>query len=156
MAAIRGSGMQELMAGNMRDMQLRFQAAEAGGRVGETHVDWNLDFADLPIFNDGQAGFLSNRNRAGQTPVSTWGEDEWAAANALNAPAAVALDLPAQPRYVLEEVFVPAVLEASSTGSCIDIECQDGQEAARFYRISSYYTDAGTGAGVFVQTIYKN
>jgi type IV pilus assembly protein PilX len=38
LAAIRGSGLQEAMAGNMRDRNLAFQAAESGLSAGEANV----------------------------------------------------------------------------------------------------------------------
>lgn len=154
LAAIRGSGMQELMAGNMRDMQLRFQAAEAGARVGESHVNFSVAYEDLPIFGS-EAGMLKNMNLNNQVPVSTWGKAVWDVAPALDVPAAVALNLPAQPRYVLEEVIIPATLEAASSRSGLDIASQDVQEEGKVYRISSYYADSGTAAGAFVQSLYK-
>src|SRR5690606_41431153 len=39
LAAVRGSNMQEMMAGNMRDMNISFQNAEAGLRIGESQVN---------------------------------------------------------------------------------------------------------------------
>jgi type IV pilus assembly protein PilX len=38
LAAIRGSGLQEAMAGNMRDRNLAFQAAESGLSAGEANI----------------------------------------------------------------------------------------------------------------------
>jgi type IV pilus assembly protein PilX len=48
-AAMRGSSTQERMAGNSRDWNLAFQAAEAGLREGEQFL---LATAVLPAFND--------------------------------------------------------------------------------------------------------
>lgn len=154
LAAIRGSGLQELMAGNMRDMQLRFQAAEVGLRVGETRVDATIPFVDLPIFNDSTPGFLTNRNVANQIPVSAWKKADWEGADTIVA--TPDLQMPSRPRYVVEEVVIPATLEAASTGSAFDLLSLDYQEEGRVFRASSYYSDTGNGAGVFVQSLYKH
>jgi hypothetical protein len=50
-AAIRGSNMQEAMAGNLRDRNLAFQSAEAGLRIGEANVEAGATFGVfIPIF----------------------------------------------------------------------------------------------------------
>lgn len=57
LAAIRGSGMQELMAGNMRDRQLAFQAAESALREAEGVLKNELNKGISTIFDGSIAGY---------------------------------------------------------------------------------------------------
>lgn len=47
LAAIRGSGLQEAMAGNMRDRNLAFQAAESGLSAGEANIALTVPVAPI-------------------------------------------------------------------------------------------------------------
>lgn len=53
LAAIRGSGLQESMAFNMRDKTVAFQAAESGLRACETHIVRTKQFVTSCIENSG-------------------------------------------------------------------------------------------------------
>lgn len=159
MAAIRGSGLQEMMAGSMRDLNVRFQTAEAGLRYAETHVDFYVPFAQLPNFATNTKGFYQNLNLTGATrpPVSGWTGDNWTTANwaELASPPGWPADV-ANTRYVIEEVVIPVSLEAASTGSCLDQSCLDALEEGRVFRVSSYHSGDGTSTNVFVQSLYKH
>jgi type IV pilus assembly protein PilX len=159
MAAIRGSGLQEMMAGSMRDLNVRFQTAEAGLRYAESHVDFYVPFSQLPNFTANTSGFYQNLNLTGGTrsPVSTWTNDNWTTASwaAVASPAGWPADV-ANTRYVIEEVIIPVSLEAASTGSCLDQSCLDALEEGRVFRVSSYHTGNGASTNVFVQSLYKH
>lgn len=152
LAAIRGSGLQEMMAGNMRDMQLRFQAAEGGAATGEMTVRFDLADEDLQVFNGSKPGFRPDMNITPAKPVFQWGASDWGA-NAKDA-ASAAWNLPSTPRYVVEEIIIPVGLESASTGSALDHTSLDVQPEGKVYRISSRYSDDVSGR-VFIQTLYK-
>lgn len=153
LAAIRGTGLQEMMAGNMRDMQLRFQGAEGGAAAGEMTVRFELPDDKLAKFNNTVVGFRRDMNIAPGTPVFTWGDAEWGSM-ALAAPGS-SWGLPSTPRFVVEEIVIPVGLESASTGSALDHTSLDVQPEGKVYRASSRYSDETSSGRVLIQTLYK-
>lgn len=154
LAAIRGSSLQEMMASNLRDRNLAFQAAEAGLRAGESRVRLINDSA-RPAF-DGTAGLHPDLNQPTKTPVIQWGITEWA--NGANSVlTAMSLDVASQPRYVVEELIVSALDAAAAEGSGIDLASMDGAGGfpPEFYRISSRGVGGTTDADAVVQSVYR-
>jgi type IV pilus assembly protein PilX len=151
LSAIRGSGMQEAMAGNMRHLQLNFQAAEAGLRVGESRVDVKIIDANLPPF-DGSAGAYADLNQPGRTPVIQWLEADWNNAEKI---AVAELKMPDSPSHVVESVVIPVGLESIAMGHAIDHASLDNLEEGRVYRITSRYHDDTSGGDVILQSLYK-
>lgn len=145
LSAIRGSGMQELMAGNMRDNNLAFQAAEAGLRDAE----FLLDQGSVPAFDGSVVGFLpSNPNsiRAG-----FWHNYDWS--NSVTATHLGLEWLAHQPRYVIEEVrYVPTI---GTSGGGIDFASSLNAEDAVIYRITSSGIGGSLDSRVILQTTYK-
>lgn len=93
LSAMGGSGMQEKMAGNNRDLTLAFQAAEAALRNGETYYE-NTVVSLGSAFNGSNAGLYPE----GSNP------DIFAAATWTNARVYgdVIDGVAAQPRYIIE------------------------------------------------------
>lgn len=145
LSAIRGSGMQELMAGNMRDNNLAFQAAEAGLREAESVLDQDI----LPAFDGSVAGFIAaspNSIRAGY-----WHNYDWS--NSVVADHLELEWLANQPRYVIEEMrYLPT---AGSGGSGIDFASSLNAEDAVIYRITSIGIGGSQDSRVILQTTYK-
>ena len=152
LAAIRGSSLQEMMASNLRDRNLAFQAAEAGLRAGESRVGLINDSA-RPAF-DGTAGLHPDLNQPTKTPVVQWSTTEWIDDSVLTA---MSLDVASQPRYVVEELIVSALDAAAAEGSGIDLASMDGAGGfpPEFYRVSSRGVGGTTDADVVVQSVYK-
>lgn len=151
LSAIRGSGMQEAMAGNMRQLQLNFQAAEAGLRIGESRVDVTLADSELPSFN-GSDGAFEDLNQPGKIPVFAWPESEWANGKKV---AVTALAMPDSPSHIVESIAIPVGLEAIAMGSGLDHGSLDGLAEGRVYRITSRYSDSTSGGDVILQSLYK-
>lgn len=150
LAAIRGSGLQERMAGNVRDLQMRFQAAEAGLRAGEQRLEVVNDDA-LPQFDvPGVPGFLTNRNMAGLAPVFSWNQAQW---DEFGLPFEVELNMPLEPLFVVEEITVHPSVLAAADGSGVDAESQDNIPPRITYRVTSRY--GVDGQAIAVQSIYK-
>lgn len=150
LSAIRGSNLQELMAGNMRDRNLAFQAAEAGLRAGEFSVSAHV--ISLPAFNNAD-GYFDNLNGVNTFPPSTWSLTDWQ-----NNAAATAMSLPLisdQPRYVVEKIIVPITISAALDGSGIDASSLDSFEESEFFRVTSRGTGGTENAAVILQSVYK-
>src|SRR5690625_695985 len=96
LAAIRGSGLQELMAGNMRDRNLAFQAAEAALRDAEARLE-----PSPPSFDGSVVGFMEALN--GSTSSGYWDNYGWTNQSVQTS---LSLDGVSQaPRYVVEKVI---------------------------------------------------
>jgi len=145
MAAIRGSSMQELMAGNMRDRNLAFQAAEAGLRQGENL----LTNATIPAFDGTTPGLYQAMDDSSNTGF--WDAYGWSGASAGTN---MSLEFVAsQPRYVIEEVTSTATLSAD--GGAIDFSSTLKTEETIFYRVTSRGEGGTDGAVVILQSTYK-
>lgn len=155
LAAIRGTGLQESMAGNMRDRNLAFQAAEAGLRVGEDFVSTNN--VELLAFDGSTSWQVPDQNKPGLTPVQNWDPSRWAS-DANPVPTSMHLESIAsadRPRYVVEKVVVTALSAARQDGSGVGLSSLENIEPPEFYRVTSLGV-GGTGTSeAIVQTSYR-
>ena len=154
LAAIRGSSLQEMMASNLRDRNLAFQAAEAGLRAGESRVRPEVEV--LPPFDSTQAGFQPDLNQPTRTPVVQWDAADWASGTH-SMLTAMGLDVASQPRYVVEQLVVSALEAAAAEGSGIDLASMDGAGVIppELFRITSRGVGGTTDADAVVQSVYK-
>lgn len=131
LAAIRGSGMQENMASNMRDMNISFQAAESGLKVCEALVDINQNL-NLPEFTNNN-GLFVDRNASPASSVLTWAKADWdanARASGLN------LQFVAEPpRCVVESLSYPP--GAFATGGGQDLGALQTTGDPQMFRVSA-------------------
>jgi type IV pilus assembly protein PilX len=109
MAAIRSSSMQELMASNIKDRNLAFQACEAALRVAEAAATNK----SCTVF-DGTNGCYADQNTS--APIIGWSDQQWAT-NSVEA--AIDLSLTKKPRYVIEKIS-SAAGASSQLGEGID------------------------------------
>lgn len=146
MAAIRGTGLQETMAGNMRERNIAFQASEAGLSAGEDYAEQQS--LDSLSFN-GTGGLFQDLSVNG-TPVSDWSENDWDAARE------VTFDLPdldAEPRYLIEKLDVSEGDIRRMLGSGVSVGATQ-TIAPRFYRVSSRGVGRSGQADAVVQSVY--
>lgn len=144
--AMRSTSMQERMAGNTRDWNLAFQAAEAALRQAE---NWLLTTTPLPAFNDTNGFYRIN---SATRPV-------WTAIPPTNGTGYVTYagtlpDVGQQPRYYIEELSTvrPAGTETEA-GTPLD--------EVFFYRVTAVgYGAAMTGgapvASVVLSTVFRS
>ncbi|MDN3639511.1 pilus assembly protein [Simiduia curdlanivorans] len=144
LAAVRGSGMQELMAGNYRDRQLAFQAAEAGLRQAEDQLSGQV----LPAFDGSTAGYVQAFNDGARAQY--WNTYNWATGSPT--PTTSMANISAQPRFAVEEV---GVVEASESGGAIDYASTLNSELNILYRVTSRAQGMTDGAVVLLQSTYK-
>lgn len=147
LAAIRGSGFQESMAGNMRDRNLAFQAAEAGMREGEAV----LNLPVLPPFDGSQAGYYLAENLPGSRTTGYWDTFAW---NTSSDAATVAIpNVAAPPRFVIEEVSYTVM--AGADGGAIDFESTLKTEDAVLYRVTGLGFGGTPESTVILQSTFK-
>lgn len=138
--AMRNTIMEERMAGNTRDVDLAFQAAEAALRAGEQVVNG----ATLPTF--GTTGpYLSVGVRDDNYWLAThnWANNSIALATS---PAGVA----AAPRFVLEAL--PAVTGGSGGGTSLKF---GALVDSGYYRVTARGVGGAPNTVVLLQTTYR-
>ena len=137
-AAMGTTTMQERMAGNLRDRNLAFQAAEAALREGEQF----LQQAALPPFDGSTTGLIMREERGGRTVF--WNTFNWAEQSR----AATAIPAVTQPpRYVIEEM--PPIAGSGDSlrfGPLPDVGV---------YRVTARSTGGTNDAVVILQTTYR-
>ena len=145
LASIRGSDLQERMAGNMRDRNLAFQSAEAGLRTGELK-SFGLTGVAVPNAN----GYFDNLNLSSVIKrPALWGKTDWeAATNSIKLADKTISNVADQPRYVIEKIVVP--FDTANQGGGID--AGSPQEDKLFYRVTSRGVGGTTDTEVVLQS----
>ena len=149
MAAIRGTGLQESMAGNMRERNMAFQAAETAVREGEARVSPKVKV--LPPF-DCTKGFCSDQNAIPANSVTYWVLANWV--NLAVKSSYDVKDIASPPLYVVEEIFVSPSALAAAEGSGIDSDAIPTTGAPTPYRISARATGTSLTTDSVVQSIF--
>ncbi|AJQ92408.1 pilus assembly PilX family protein [Gynuella sunshinyii] len=167
LAAVRGTDLQERMAGNMRDRNLAFQAAEAALRIGEESLQKDV----LPSFTGSTVGYWPDLNDDGNKNTLTvgnwpfmsgasgpyrlrpvlWTDDQWAS-NSVQLTADTITGVSEQPRFTIEKIIVSA-LEASQGGG-IDIESTEKYADYEYYRITARGVGISGQSTAVVQSTY--
>lgn len=141
------TSLEEKMAGNMRDRNLAFQAAESATRAGETY----LTSAALPSFNCGVGLYKAddvNCDGTKETAARVWDAVDWSTnAVVTYLDGAKLANVAAFPAYIIEEL--PAVPETD--GSLDVTELND----AYYYRVTARGMGGSVNTVVIVQTTYK-
>lgn len=151
-SAIRGSGLQESMAGNMRDRNIAFQAAESALREGEAIVAPSVK--TLPAFNGADGtGLWRDLSETPANSVIYWTKDNWT-----SMAREVGLefeDVTGSPRYVVEEIDVDIAMAARGDGSAIDVGGMQSTGDGTFYRITGQGFGISPDTEVILQSTYK-
>lgn len=135
--AMRSTNLQERMAGNLRDSNLAFQAAESALRDGEQL----LQQATIPVFG-GTGGLLQRQDAAGE--AAFWKTYDWAG-NSRTAPAVAGVA--AAPQYVIEELPpVPQTGGSVRFGALPEVS---------FYRVTARAVGGTTDAVSVLQITYR-
>lgn len=157
LAAVRGSNLQETMAGNMRERNVAFQVAEAGLRVGEERVEESaLNASD---FEGNIAGLYMDlgvpANNDFDAPLRQWGGDEWKA-RAIETDLELDDSVQERPLYLVERVTVLAQDAAEKEGSGIDLGSLDETGVEEdYYRVTARGESASGTSQAVVQSTYR-
>lgn len=151
LSAIRGTGLQENMAGNMRDRNMAFQSAESALRFGEAIV--SPEARVLPAF-DCTAGFCVDQEQGNPAEsVRYWDQEGWE-----NIAVEVDLGLDYvehQPRVILELLDSDVGSCAAGEGSAIGSASLGMMGECIPYRITALGYGADENTQVIVQSAYK-
>ncbi len=149
LASIRGSDLQERMAGNMRDRNLAFQASEAALREGEDLLDAPV----LPSFLGTVVGYWPDLNKPGalRPRPTSWTGQNWTN-NSIQLAANTIDDIADQPRYTIEKVIVTGM--AAKEGSGVDHESVERVQDAEYFRITSRGVGLTTDSEVVLQSTF--
>lgn len=147
LVGVQVTSLEEKMAGNMRDRNLAFQAAESAVRAGEAY----LTAATLPTFDCTNGLYKADDvNCDGTKDLTTkvWAAVAWDTAAVVSySDGAKLADVYAYPAYIIEEL--PPVPEAGGS-----LEAGVPTERS-FYRVTARGTGGTQNAVVMVQSIYK-
>jgi type IV pilus assembly protein PilX len=149
LSAIRSSNLQEAMAGNMRDRNVAFQAAESALVVGEAEVNV---FAPIAPTCTGQLTCFLRSVQPYQAPQNSVVYLEGAQFNAIARESGLVLaSVGTPPTFIIEELaeFIPA------EGSGLEIGGGGGLTKLVPYRITAQGTGLGPNASVILQTTYN-
>lgn len=150
LSSIRGSELQERMAGNMRDHNQAFQAAEAALRYGEGY----LNGASVSPFNaTTKVGYFEDLNKPGAAAArpSVWSATDWDT-KAKQLAAGTLPGIVSQPSYVIERVMVSTI--ASNPGGAVDLESQDKMSEMEYYRVTSKSFGGTQDSEVILQSTF--
>lgn len=149
LASIRGSDLQERMAGNMRDRNLAFQASEAALREGEDLLDAPV----LPSFSGTVVGYWPDLNKPGalRPRPTSWTSQNWTS-NSIPLAANTISGIADQPRYTIEKVIVTGM--AAKEGSGVDHESVERVQDAEYFRITSRGVGLTTDSEVVLQSTF--
>jgi type IV pilus assembly protein PilX len=168
--SMQSTSLEEKMAGNIRDENLAFQAAETALRTGESIVAINPPSFSVggngtggtglytTIGNGAQAtGYWQTVDWSSNTAVATYtgqttsgsGESSVATVGALS-------HINTPPRYIIEEL--PSTIITGSTndpGGSLEPGTPGSSQTVSWYRITARGTGGSDNAVVMVQSIYK-
>jgi type IV pilus assembly protein PilX len=141
--AMQTTSLEEKMAGNMRNKNLAFQAAEAALRAGEGY----LSSATLDPFNDSNGLYQPSTGSEQRwemvdwyTPADVRTYDEDSDGGDLN-------DLASMPTYIIEELSV----DTETSGSLEAGTLKEG----KLYRVTSRGMGGTANAVVMLQSVYR-
>ncbi len=152
LASIRGSDMQERMAGNMRDRNLGFQAAEAALRTGET-VGGGISALTTPRAINTN-GYFDNLNiTVAGRPIrpALWIKADWeTSAYSIKLDDGTLTNVAEQPRYVIEKIIVS--FDSANQGGGLD--SGSPQDDKLYYRITSRGLGGTADSEVVLQSTF--
>ena len=140
--AMRTTTMQERMAGNMRDRNLAFQAAEVALREGERHL---ADTVVLDPFNN-TGGFYTP---AEADQPNRWIAIDWLVDANSRAVTAVVDHVARQPRYIIES------LPGGSTETPANLEADTPLTETRAYRVTAMGWGGNINSQVMLQSRFR-
>lgn len=132
-SAIRGSNLQESIAGNMRERNLAFQAAESALRVGEASVS---DQVSRPVITNNN-GLYKDTYATPTTSILTYTAANWIDTTKVKATALNLRYVSREPTYIIEELDPDIGVGAAMEKSAIDVEGMQNTGDITPYRITS-------------------
>lgn len=150
-SAIRGSNLQEGMAGNMRERNLAFQASESALRVGESLVS---DKVTAPLMTNSQ-GLYTDTYITPTTSILTFTEANWKDTARVKTTTLNLQYVSREPTYIVEQLDPDIGVGAAMEGSAIDLEGMKNTGDITPYRVTARGFGASEIAVKTLQTTYN-
>lgn len=150
-SAIKGSNLQEAIAGNMRERNLAFQSAESGLRVGESVV---ADYSARPIITNAQ-GLYDDTFLTPATTIFNFSEADWRDPQRVIVTTLNLAHVVRQPSYVIEQTNPDIGDCAKSEASGIDAQSIQTTGDCVPYRITARGFGGGTDSVKTLQSVYN-
>ncbi len=149
------TGLEEKMAGNMRDENLAFQAAETALRVGESIV--MLNPPAFSVANNGKGGTgLYTTVGTGAQASGYWQTVDWTSGTGVATYTGGSLShINSAPRYVIEELPPTNGTGANPTGGSLEAGTTGNDTSVSWYRITARGTGGSDNSVVLLQSIYR-
>lgn len=146
--AMSGAGLQEKMAGNMRDKELSFEAAEAALRDAEVSIP------TLSAFNNAN-GLYKLANNTGQQrfEVNSWNAAAWTNSANTIAYSKSLSQVVQSPRYYIEQL--PPVELSRISGNSLNTGTEYGKRTIVFDRITARGVGQTDTAVTILQSTYR-
>ncbi|NOR71031.1 MAG: pilus assembly protein PilX [Methylomarinum sp.] len=141
LTGMQTTSLEEKMAGNIRNQNLAFQAAESALRAGEAV----LTQATLPSFNDTNGMYAEDS--AASIFDDLTGTSVWAAATTVTYSTGTLTNIAEDPEYIIQKM--PSV---GGSGSSLDATSFTTSE---YFRVTAMGKGGDTAAVAVVQSIYK-
>jgi type IV pilus assembly protein PilX len=151
LSAIRGSNLQESMAGNMRERNLAFQASESALRIGEGLVS---DQVSRPLITNNQ-GLYNDTYTVPTTSILTFTEENWKDAARVKVTALSLQYVSREPTYIVEQLDPDIGLGAAMEGSAVDLEGMQNTGDITPYRVTARGFGGSVNAVKTLQTTYN-
>ncbi len=148
LTAMQGTGLEERMAGNMRDRELAFQAAERGLHDGERLID---NAVSLAAFNGANGLYGLN-----DTPPDPFSANTWTS-NASSRSDTVIAGLASGPRYFINQVGtiqVTAVQSLTPGGGCYGASCPKTTDTVTTFAITARGVGRNGNSEVLLRSYY--
>ncbi|HEX5339300.1 MAG TPA: pilus assembly protein [Gammaproteobacteria bacterium] len=148
LASIQGTSLQEKMAGNQRQHQLAFEAAEAALRQGEISL---AGLATLPSFDGSVLGYYENSTDTSGTALPTggdWQSWDWSKAITYGGTLSIGGGSASSAKYYIEQFRY-----SSSAGQSLDASAPI--PGAQLYAITAQGKSPDGKSIVILQSTYK-
>lgn len=150
-SAIRGSNLQESMAGNMRERNLAFQASESALRVGEASV---ADQVSRPLMTNNQ-GLYDDTYMTPTTSILTFTDANWKDTAKVKVTALSLQYVSREPTYIVEQLDPDIGIGAAMEGSAVDLEGMQNTGDISPYRVTARGFGASENSVKTLQTSYN-
>ncbi|MEH6625108.1 MAG: PilX N-terminal domain-containing pilus assembly protein [Motiliproteus sp.] len=143
--SIQDTTMEEKMAGNMKNRNMAFQAAESGLRDAEGYLSSTVV---LPAFNGTTSGLIAQISGNDPSPYK-WSDSDWTASSGVY-PKTGGDSIPlvsSQPRLVIEKL--------ESVEATPDLEAGQPADTTEYFKITVKAVGGTSSSVVIVESIYK-
>ncbi|MGZ4978820.1 MAG: pilus assembly PilX family protein [Methylobacter sp.] len=154
--SMQSTSLEEKMAGNIRDENLAFQAAETALRAGEAIVAINPPSFSVGGNGTGGTGLYTTVGNGAQAS-GYWQTVDWSSNTAVATYTGGSLNhINSAPRYIIEELPSTTVTgSTSNTGGSLESGTAGTSQTVSWYRITARGTGGSDNSVVMVQSIYK-